>query len=64
MLACRLPAITPSCAAPPCHPPSAGRVITGMQKARCAALYCPLFPDVVAIVRACLQQHALLPPEA
>ncbi|KAI7836429.1 hypothetical protein COHA_009698 [Chlorella ohadii] len=41
-----------------------GSVISGMQKARCAALYKPLFPDIVAIVRACLEQHGLLPPDA
>lgn len=32
-----------------------------IQRARCAAMYRPLFPDIVAIVRSCLEQHDLLP---
>lgn len=40
---------------------AAGGVLSGVQKARCAALYRPLFPDIAAICSAALEEHSLLP---
>ncbi|KAL4436565.1 hypothetical protein ABPG75_003704 [Micractinium tetrahymenae] len=41
---------------------AAGAILSEVQRARCAAMYRPLFPDIVAIVRSCLEQNDLLPP--
>jgi hypothetical protein len=40
---------------------AAGGVLSAVQKARCAALYRPLFPDIAAICSAVLEEHGLLP---